>query len=74
MSGLVEAANGDPRTLAALSGDELAGVIAAAHRIQARAVWAGMAAVVEFAARRAADRAARSSRGCFGVALQAWTP
>ncbi len=60
---LVDAA-ADAKALAALSDDELIGVIAAARRTEARAVWAGMAATAEFAARR---QEAPTSRGCFGA-------
>jgi hypothetical protein len=64
LSGLVEAAAGHPGTLAGLSDDELVGVIAAARRTEARAVWAGLAATAEFAARR---QAPPRSNGCFGA-------
>ncbi len=46
----------DGQGLAALSDDQLIGVIAAARRMEARTAWTQMAAVREFAARRPASR------------------
>jgi hypothetical protein len=52
---LVHAAvGGDGKGLAALSDDQLLGVIAAARRLEARVAWTQLAAVAEFAARREA--------------------
>jgi len=52
---LVHAAvGGDGEGLAALSEDQLLGVIAAARRLESRAAWAQLAATAEFAARREA--------------------
>jgi len=65
LSGLVHAATRDEKILAALSEDELIGVIAAARRTERRAAWAAMAATREYAARHAA--APLMSRGCSGA-------
>src|SRR5579862_7063212 len=46
----------DGRGLAALSDDQLIGVIDAARRLEARTAWTQMTAVREFAARRPASR------------------
>jgi hypothetical protein len=46
----------DGQGLAALSDDQLIGVIAAARRMESRTAWTQMAAVCEFAARRPASR------------------
>ena len=46
----------DGQGLAALSDDQLIGVIAAARRMEARTAWTQLAAVREFAARRPAGR------------------
>ena len=45
--------------LSGLSDDQLMGVIAAARRLECRAVWTAMAAVAEFAARRPAEPVGR---------------
>ena len=49
----------DGAGLAALSDDQLVGIIAAAQRMESRAAWTLMAAVREFAARRAGHPAGR---------------
>jgi Domain of unknown function (DUF222) len=71
LAGLVHAATRDEKTLAALSDDDLLGVIAAAQRTERRAVWAGMAATREFAARHRPGRdpaaGPLTSRGCFAA-------
>ena len=46
----------DGQGLAALSDDQLIGVISAARRMESRTAWTQMAAVREFAARRPASR------------------
>ncbi|MBV9095752.1 MAG: DUF222 domain-containing protein [Streptosporangiaceae bacterium] len=48
------AAGEDGKGLAALTGDQLLGLAAAARRLESRAAWTQLAAVAEFAARRAA--------------------
>ena len=45
--------------LAALSDDQLVGIIAAARRMESRIAWTQLAALAEFAARRPADPAGR---------------
>jgi Domain of unknown function (DUF222) len=56
LAALVHAAVGrDGAALAGLPDDELLRVIRAARRMESRAVWTGLAAVREFAARRPAD-------------------
>src|SRR5580704_17019261 len=60
LASVVHALTGDEgEGLAALSDDQLMGVIAAARRLECRAVWTAMAAVAEFAARRPAEPVGR---------------
>ena len=57
LGAVVNAVTGeDGQGLAALSDDQLIGVIGAARRLEARTAWTQMAAVREFAARRPASR------------------
>ena len=60
----------DGKGLAALSGDQLAGIIAATRRLESRVAWAQMAAVAEFAARRPANPAGRDGGGPGGPACE----
>ncbi|HEY6309622.1 MAG TPA: hypothetical protein VIY52_02280, partial [Streptosporangiaceae bacterium] len=54
---VVDAVTGnDARGLAALSDDQLTGIISAAQRMESRATWTRLAALAEFAARRPASR------------------
>ena len=51
--------------LAALSDDQLAGIIAAARRLESRAAWTQLAAIAEFAARRSTNqKPARAGQAC----------
>ncbi|HEV2932250.1 MAG TPA: DUF222 domain-containing protein, partial [Streptosporangiaceae bacterium] len=60
LASVVHALTGDDaKGLAGLSDDQLMGVIAAARRLECRAVWTAMAAVAEFAARRPAEPVGR---------------
>ena len=60
LTSVVHALTGDDaKGLAGLSDDQLMGVIAAARRLECRAVWTAMAAVAEFAARRPAEPVGR---------------
>ncbi|HEY6314578.1 MAG TPA: DUF222 domain-containing protein [Streptosporangiaceae bacterium] len=61
-------AGDDGKGLAALSDDQLLGVIAATRRLESRVAWTQMAALAEFAARRPAEPAGlgrgRSTQSC----------
>jgi Domain of unknown function (DUF222) len=64
LASVVHALTGeDGEGLAALSDDQLVGIIAAAQRMESRAAWTLMAAVREFAARRSAHPAGRDGGG-----------
>ncbi|GEM_PF-4135818 len=64
LAGLVHAAAGaDGAGLDALSEDQLLAVVAAARRLEARAVWAQLAAMAVFAARRRAGPGAGGGGG-----------
>jgi hypothetical protein len=56
LAALVHAAPRDEKALAALSEDELVGVISAVRRIESRAAWAAMSAMRELAGRRRPGR------------------
>jgi len=57
LAAVVHAVTGEDGTgLAALSDDQLTGVLSAARRMESRAAWSQMAALAEFAARRPARR------------------
>ena len=60
----------DGAGLAALSEDQLIGVISAARRIEARAAWMQLAAVAEFATRRHASAAAPGAFAADELALE----
>ncbi len=53
----------DGTDLAALSDDQLVGIIAAARRLESRVAWTQLAAVAEFAARRPGHPAGRDGGG-----------
>ncbi len=60
LASVVHVLTGEDGTgLAALSDDQLVGIIAAARRLESRAAWMQLAAVAEFAARRPANPAGR---------------
>jgi Domain of unknown function (DUF222) len=64
LAAVVDALTGEGgEGLAALSDDQLVGIIAAAQRMDSRAAWTLMAAVREFAARRPGDPAGRDGGG-----------
>jgi Domain of unknown function (DUF222) len=60
LASVVHALTGDDgKSLAALSDDQLVGIIAAARRLESRIAWTQLAAVAEFAARRPGRPAGR---------------
>jgi Domain of unknown function (DUF222) len=64
LASVVHALTGeDGESLAALSDDQLVGIIAAARRLESRIAWTQLAALAEFAARRPANPAGRDGGG-----------
>ena len=64
LASVVHALTGDQGDgLAALSDDQLVGIIAAARRLESRIAWTQLAALAEFAARRPAHPAGRDGGG-----------
>jgi Domain of unknown function (DUF222) len=64
LASVVHALTGDGGDgLAALSDDQLVGIIAAARRLESRVAWTQLAALAEFAARRPAHPAGRNGGG-----------
>jgi len=59
--------------LAALSDDQLAGIIAAARRLESRAAWTQLAAIAEFAARRSANQSPPGPARPAGSPPTSWT-
>jgi Domain of unknown function (DUF222) len=64
LASVVHALTGeDGESLAALSDDQLVGIIAAARRLESRIAWTQLAALAEFAARRPGHPAGRAGGG-----------
>jgi hypothetical protein len=64
LASVVHALAGDQGDgLAALSDDQLVGIIAATRRLESRVAWTQLAAIAEFAARRPAHPAGRDGGG-----------
>jgi Domain of unknown function (DUF222) len=64
LASVVHALTGqDGESLAALSDDQLVGIIAAARRLESRIAWTQLAALAEFAVRRPAHPAGRDGGG-----------
>src|SRR5579875_3519404 len=71
LAGLVHAAVGrDGAGLGALTEDQLLGVIAAARRLESRTSWTQLAAIAEFAARRAAGPPGPAQFACDELAYE----
>jgi Domain of unknown function (DUF222) len=65
LASVVHALTGDEGDgLAALSDDQLVGIISAARRMECRAAWTQMAAIAEFATRRRANQRPAQAEAC----------